>query len=98
MISRPRTIAILLGAAAAAAAAVVVMRHGHSALGRTAPGGILIGDARIYDALSHRLLLGSLFDAVGADVASVAPEGGCSSLAAVPADSRSFWLADTAST
>jgi SAM-dependent methyltransferase len=64
---------ILLGAAAAA---VIVGRHvrrAHS--GRRVPGGILIGDAGVYDALSHRLLLGSLFGRIAADVAAVAPDG-----------------------
>jgi ubiquinone/menaquinone biosynthesis C-methylase UbiE len=39
------------------------------------PGGILIGDPGAYDALSHRLLLGSLFGRIAADVAAVAPAG-----------------------
>src|ERR671919_137097 len=70
---RPRTLVILLGAAAAAAA---VVRHVHNAhSGRRVPGGILIGDPAVYDALSHRLLLGSLFVRIAADVAAVAPEG-----------------------
>jgi len=62
---------ILLGAGAAAAAAAVV-RHGRGAAkGRKVPGGILIGDAAAYDAHS-RLLLGSLFGPIAADVAAVA--------------------------
>lgn len=73
MIARPRTVAILLGAAAAA---VVLIRHGRGATGRQVSGGILIGDPALYDALSHRLLLGSLFDRIAADVADVAPVGG----------------------
>jgi cyclopropane fatty-acyl-phospholipid synthase-like methyltransferase len=44
-------------------------------MGRRVPGGILIGDAVVYDALSHRLLLGSLFGRIAADVAAVAPDG-----------------------
>jgi ubiquinone/menaquinone biosynthesis C-methylase UbiE len=69
---RPRTFAILLGAAAAG---VAVARHLRSAAtGRRVPGGILIGDAAAYDALS-RLLLGSLFRPVAAEVAAVAPAG-----------------------
>jgi len=64
---------ILVGAAAAA---VVVVRHGRrAARGRRVPGGILIGDAVVYDALSHRLLLGSLFRRIAADVAAVASDG-----------------------
>jgi SAM-dependent methyltransferase len=70
---RPRRLVLLLGAAAAAAA---VVRHGRGAArGRRVPGGILIGDAALYDALSHRLLLGSLFERIAADVAAVAPDG-----------------------
>jgi ubiquinone/menaquinone biosynthesis C-methylase UbiE len=38
------------------------------------PGGILIGDTAAYDALS-RLLLGSLYGRIAADVAAVAPDG-----------------------
>jgi SAM-dependent methyltransferase len=72
---RPRTFAILLGAATAAAATVAA-RHGRRAMGRRVPGGILIGDAALYDALSHRFLLGSLFDRIAADVAAVSPDGG----------------------
>lgn len=73
---RPRTFAMLVGVAAAAVAAVAAVRHvGGVAKGRRVPGGILIGDAVLYDALSHRLLLGSLFDGIAADVAAVAPDG-----------------------
>jgi ubiquinone/menaquinone biosynthesis C-methylase UbiE len=38
------------------------------------PGGILIGDAVVYDALS-RLLLGSFYRGIAGDVAAVAPTG-----------------------
>src|SRR6266545_1351899 len=69
---RPRRFVILLGAAAAA---VAVVRHGRgAATGRRVPGGIIIGDAVVYDALS-RLVLGSLFGRIAADVAAVAPDG-----------------------
>jgi SAM-dependent methyltransferase len=72
---RGQTFVILLGAAAAAAPAIAVVRHVRGAhMGRRVPGGILIGDAGAYDALSHRLLLGSLFERIAADVAAVAPE------------------------
>jgi SAM-dependent methyltransferase len=67
-----RKLAILAGAAAAA---VAVMRHGrHAARGHQVPGGILIGDAVLYDTLS-RLLLGPFFARIAADVAAVAPDG-----------------------
>jgi 2-polyprenyl-3-methyl-5-hydroxy-6-metoxy-1,4-benzoquinol methylase len=61
--------------AGAAAAALVVLRHGrHAARGHQVPGGILIGDAVLYDSLS-RLLLGPFLARIAADVAAVAPEG-----------------------
>jgi Methyltransferase domain len=69
---RPRKLVILAGAAAAA---VAVMRHSrHATQGHRVPGGILVGDAVVYDALS-RLLLGSLVERIAADVAAVAPAG-----------------------
>jgi len=69
---RPRTLVILVGVAAAAFA---VVRHGRGAVtGRKVPGGILIGDAGAYDAFS-RLLLGSFFARIAADVAAAAPDG-----------------------
>jgi SAM-dependent methyltransferase len=69
---RSRKFLLLAGAAAAAVA--VVRRGRHAARGHQVPGGILIGDADVYDMLS-RLLLGSLFDGIAADAAGVAPEG-----------------------
>jgi SAM-dependent methyltransferase len=71
MIARARTFVIPL----AAVAAVVVVRHARGAVGRRVPGGILIGDAALYDAMSHRLLLGSLFGRIAADIAADAPNG-----------------------
>ena len=69
---RPRTLAALAGAAAAA---VAVLRHSrHATRGHQVPGGILIGDAAVYDTLS-RLLLSPLVKRIAADVASVAPAG-----------------------
>jgi SAM-dependent methyltransferase len=69
---QPRKLVLLAGAAAAA---VAVMRHGRRATqGHRGPGGILVGDAVVYDALS-RLLLGSLVERIAADVAAVAPDG-----------------------
>jgi SAM-dependent methyltransferase len=59
--------------AAAAAAAAVLLRHG-AAMGDRVPGGILVGDARRYDALA-RLLFGTFYRGVAADVASAAPAG-----------------------
>ena len=61
--------------AGAAAAALAVLRHGRrAAQGHQTSGGILIGDAVLYDALS-RLLLGQLHRRIAADVAAVAPDG-----------------------
>lgn len=69
---RPRRYVIPLGAAAAA---LVVVRHLRRAGSRRVAGGILIGDAAAYDALSHRLLLGPLFGRIAADVAATARDG-----------------------
>jgi SAM-dependent methyltransferase len=69
---QPRKLLILLGAAAGA---VAVLRHGrNTARGHQVPGGILVGDAVVYDALG-RLLLGSLYRRIATDVAAVAPTG-----------------------
>jgi SAM-dependent methyltransferase len=70
----PRLPRDLLGAAAVGGA-VVVLRHARGVTGRQEPGGLLIRDARLYDALTHRLLLSSLFEGIAADVAGVAPDG-----------------------
>jgi SAM-dependent methyltransferase len=73
--SRPRTVAIVLGAATAVVAAAVVVRHVRGAFGgRAVPGGIVIGDAALYDATS-RLLFGPFLRQIAADVAAAAPEG-----------------------
>ena len=69
---RPRRLVILLGAAAAAAA-VVRHRRG-TTMGRRVPGGILIGDAVVYDTLT-RLVLGSFYGGIAADVAAAASPG-----------------------
>jgi SAM-dependent methyltransferase len=69
---QPRKLVMLAGAAAAAFA---VLRHGrHGARGHQVPGGILIGDAVLYDTLS-RLLLGPFLARIAADVAAVASDG-----------------------
>jgi SAM-dependent methyltransferase len=69
---QPRRLVFLAGAAATA---LVVLRHGrHGARGQQAPGGILIGDAVRYDALS-RLLLSPFLARIAADVAAAAPDG-----------------------
>jgi SAM-dependent methyltransferase len=73
MSGRTRTLLILLGGAVVGAA--VVMRHVRGAKGKRVPGGILIEDAALYDAISHRFLLGSLFRRIAGDIAAVAPEG-----------------------
>jgi SAM-dependent methyltransferase len=62
----------LLGAVVAA---VAVVRHLRGAARpRRVPGGILIGDAAVYDALTG-LALDPLFTRIAADVATVAPDG-----------------------
>jgi SAM-dependent methyltransferase len=69
---RPRRLVILLGAAAAA---VAVVRHRRgTTMGRRVPGGILIGDAVVYDTLT-RLVLGSFYGGIAADVAAAASPG-----------------------
>jgi SAM-dependent methyltransferase len=69
---RPRKLMLLAGVAAMA---VAVVRHGRRAhQGHRVPGGILVGDAVVYDTLS-RLLLGSLTERIAADVAAAAPDG-----------------------
>jgi SAM-dependent methyltransferase len=56
----------------AAAVALAAVRHGRGAeAGRRVPGGTLIGDPVAYDAHS-RLVLGSFFGPIAADVAAVA--------------------------
>ena len=73
--SLPRTVATVVGAATAAVAASAVVRHVRGgSRGRTVPGGILIGDAALYDAAS-RLVLGPFLRPIAADVAAAAPEG-----------------------
>jgi hypothetical protein len=57
MTARSRTLVTLLGAVAVGGA-VLVRRHARGAMGKEVPGGILIGDAALYDPLSHRFLLG----------------------------------------
>jgi hypothetical protein len=74
MNARTRLLVILLGAMSVGGA-VLVRRHARSTMGNEVPGGILIGDAALYDALSHRFLLGSLFERIPADIAAIAPEG-----------------------
>jgi SAM-dependent methyltransferase len=74
MNARTRLLVILLGALAVAGA-VLVRRHARGAMGKEVPGGILIGDAALYDALSHRFLLGSLFGGIAADIAASTPDG-----------------------
>ena len=74
--ARLRRVVILGGAAVAAAATVTIARHLRGAAqARRAPEGILIGDPGLYDALSHRLLLGPLFRGIAADIAAAAPHG-----------------------
>ena len=69
---QPRKLVIVAGAAAAA---LVVLRHGrHAARGHQVPGGILIGNAVVYDTLS-RLLLGPFRARIAADVAAVTSDG-----------------------
>lgn len=72
---RPRRLAIPLAAGAAAAAFALARHLRRAHFGRRVPGGVLIGDPAVYDAVAHRLLLGSFLRRIAADVAAVAPEG-----------------------
>lgn len=58
---------------AGAVAVARLLRGAHR--GRRVPGGILIGHSGTYDALSHRLLLGSLHERIAQDIAAAVPEG-----------------------
>jgi Methyltransferase domain len=69
---QPRNWAILAGPAAGAVA--VLPQGRHAAQGHTVPGGILVGHAGVYDALS-RLLLGPFAERIAADIAAVTPDG-----------------------
>jgi SAM-dependent methyltransferase len=71
---RPRS-SLLVLLVAAAVAAIVTHMYRRAASGRRVRGGILIGDARAYDRLSHRLLLGSFFGRIAADIDTKAPAG-----------------------
>lgn len=64
-----------MGAATAMVAASAVVRHVRGASkGRAVSGGIVIGDAAVYDAAS-RLVFGPFFRQIAADIAAAAPEG-----------------------
>lgn len=70
--SRRAALTILVATVAAAVAAV---RLAHAPrLGRDVPGGTLMGDAGVYDALTG-LLLGPLYDSIAADIAARATAG-----------------------
>jgi SAM-dependent methyltransferase len=71
--ARPRWLLLTFGVAAVAAVAVGVYHR--AASGRRVPGGILIADPRAYDRLSHRILLGSFFGGISADIGATAAVG-----------------------
>lgn len=71
---RLRTIA-LAGVAGVGLVALAIVRHRGAGGGHDVPGGVVMNDAVGYDTVS-RLLLGSLFDGIAANVASVIPAGG----------------------
>lgn len=66
---------MVLGALGAVGAVVLVRRTRRVASGRSVPGGVLMGDAGGYDVAS-RLLFGSLFRGIAADIGAIAPPGG----------------------
>jgi SAM-dependent methyltransferase len=69
MIRRLISFGILAGVAGGGAARFV---HLVRSAGRRVPGGIVIANPAQYDAWSHRLLLGSLFGPIAADIARAA--------------------------
>jgi SAM-dependent methyltransferase len=71
----PRRFLLVLGGAAAAAAMATAVMYRHAASGRHVPGGLLIGNPRAYDRLSHRILLGSFFEGITADIGAKATDG-----------------------
>ncbi len=73
--ARPRVGMIVLGTLGVGVVVAIARRGRLVVTGRRVPGGIVMGDAGAYDALS-RLLFGSLFRAIAADIAAVAPTGG----------------------
>lgn len=76
LMARPRWSLLALSlAAVAAVAAVIIGVYRHAASGRRVPGGLLIGDPRAYDRLSHRILLGSFFGRIAADIGTTATTG-----------------------
>jgi hypothetical protein len=93
-----RLLVILLGAMTVGGA-VLIRRHARGAMGKEVPGRILIGDAALYDALSHRFLLGSLFGGIAADIATIARTArDCSRLGAAPVACPPSWPLGSAST
>ena len=66
---------IVLGALGAIGIVAVVRRTRRVATGRSVAGGVLMGDVGGYD-LASRLLFGTLFRGIAADVAANAPSGG----------------------
>jgi SAM-dependent methyltransferase len=71
----PRRFLLVLGGAAAAAAMATAVMYRHAASGRHVPGGLLIGNPHAYDRLSHRILLGSFFEGITADIGANAADG-----------------------
>jgi SAM-dependent methyltransferase len=69
---RLRSWAIFLGGVSAV---VMLRRHARRPAGLDTPGGIVMSDAAGYDSLS-KVLLGSFYRSVAADVAAAAPPGG----------------------
>jgi SAM-dependent methyltransferase len=63
---------LAIGAVGAVGTAAIAVRRHVGDAGRSVPGGILMGDVPIYDAMG-RLFLGSFYRGVAADVARVAP-------------------------
>jgi ubiquinone/menaquinone biosynthesis C-methylase UbiE len=72
---RPRLRVIALAALGAGGAAAVLRRSSRTTHAQDAPGGVLMSDVASYDRIS-RLVLGSLFRGIAADVTASTPAGG----------------------
>jgi ubiquinone/menaquinone biosynthesis C-methylase UbiE len=72
--TRTDKLALSIGLAGGAIAALAIVRRWAASGGREVPGGVVMDDAAAYDTMS-RLLLGSLFSGVAADIASHGPPG-----------------------
>jgi SAM-dependent methyltransferase len=72
MATRRRTLALAIGVVIVAII-LLVRRHVRGSMGKRVPGGILVSDVALYDALGHGFLMRPLQRRIARDVAAVAP-------------------------